>query len=58
MKGFTMAGPFITYFIEDKVNKRYLVVDGYVYAPSLDKRDYVFELESIIKSITIFKRCN
>ncbi|BAO75565.1 DUF4837 family protein [Winogradskyella sp. PG-2] len=53
MNGFTMAGPFITYLIEDKINNRYLVGDGYVYAPSLEKRDYVFELESIIKSITI-----
>jgi len=53
MNGYTMAGPFITYLIEDKINNRYLVGDGYVYAPSLEKRDYVFELESIIKSITI-----
>lgn len=53
MQGFTMAGPFITYAIEDKINNRYLIADGYVYAPSLEKRDYIFELESIIKSITI-----
>ena len=48
-----MAGPFVNYAIEDKVNNRYLVAEGYVYAPSLDKREYVFELESIIKSIAI-----
>lgn len=53
MQGFTMAGPFITYAIEDKVNNRYVIADGYVYAPSLEKRDYIFELESIIKSINI-----
>lgn len=53
MNGFTGAGPFITYAIEDKVNKRYLIADGYVYAPSLSKSEYIFELESIIKSITI-----
>ncbi|MDH7913722.1 DUF4837 family protein [Winogradskyella sp. SYSU M77433] len=53
MEGYTMAGPFITYLIEDKINNRYLVADGYVYAPSLDKREYIFELESIIKSIKI-----
>lgn len=53
MKGFTMAGPFITYAIEDNVNKRYLIADGYVYAPSLNKGEYIFELESIIKSIKI-----
>lgn len=48
-----MGGPFINYAIEDKVNNRYLVAEGYVYAPSLDKREYVFELEAIIKSIKI-----
>lgn len=53
MVGYSMAGPFITYAIEDRVNNRYIIADGYVYAPSLDKRDFVFELESIIKSITI-----
>ncbi|RCW93580.1 DUF4837 family protein [Winogradskyella arenosi] len=53
MNGFTMAGPFITYAIEDKVNNRYVVADGYVYAPSLEKRDYIFELEAMIKSIDI-----
>lgn len=48
-----MAGPFVNYAIEDKVNNRFLVAEGYVYAPSRDKREYVFELESIIKSIEI-----
>ncbi|MCA0131280.1 DUF4837 family protein [Winogradskyella alexanderae] len=53
MNEYPMAGPFITYMIEDKINNRYLVADGYVYAPSLSKRDLVFELESIIKSVKI-----
>lgn len=48
-----MAGPFVNYAIEDKVNNRYLVAEGYVYAPSLDKREYIFELEAIIKSIKL-----
>ncbi|MBO6879905.1 DUF4837 family protein [Winogradskyella sp.] len=53
MEGYTMGGPFITFAIEDKVNKRYLIADGYVYAPSLNKGEYIFEIESIVKSITI-----
>lgn len=53
VKGQYMAGPFITYAIMDEVNQRYLIADGYVYAPSLKKREYIFELESIIKSIKI-----
>ena len=46
-----MAGPFINYAIEDEVNNRLLVIEGFVFAPSTGKRDYIFELESIIKSI-------
>ena len=48
-----MSGPFIMYLIEDKVNNRYIVAEGFAFAPSVSKRNYVFELESIIKSIRI-----
>ena len=53
VKNAFMSGPFINYAIEDKVNNRYVVVEGYVFAPSVDKRDYIFELEAIIRSIAI-----
>lgn len=48
---FFMAGPFVNYIIEDKPNNRYLVIEGFTFAPSIEKRDYQFELESIINSI-------
>lgn len=53
IKGEYMAGPFINYAIEDKANNRYLIAEGYVYAPSLGKREYIFEQEAIIKSIKL-----
>ncbi|WP_047549249.1 DUF4837 family protein [Psychroserpens sp. Hel_I_66] len=53
LKNAFMSGPFINYAIEDKVNNRYIIAEGYVFAPSIAKREYVFELESIIKSISI-----
>ena len=53
IKSAYMGGPFVNYAIEDKVNNRYIVAEGYVYAPSLAKREYIFELEAIIKSIKI-----
>lgn len=53
LKNAFMSGPFINYAIEDKVNNRYVIIEGYVFAPSIPKRDYVFELESIVKSIAI-----
>ena len=53
IEGAFMSGPFINFSFEDIKNNRLLVAEGFVYTPSEPKRDYVFELESIIKSITI-----
>ncbi len=46
-----MAGPFVNYVIEDTPNNRLLVLEGFVFAPSVYKRDNMFELEAIIKTI-------
>jgi len=48
-----MAGPFLNYTVIDKENNRLLVVEGFTYAPNIDKRDYMFELEAIIKTMKI-----
>jgi len=48
-----MAGPFINYTILDKENNRVLVFEGFTYAPSVNKREFVFELEAIGKSMKI-----
>ncbi|MFH4963817.1 DUF4837 family protein [Gaetbulibacter sp. M235] len=53
VKNAFMSGPFINYTIEDKENKRWLVIEGFVFAPSVEKRDYMFELEAIISSVKI-----
>jgi len=53
VKNAFMAGPFLNYIIEDKINKRLLVIEGFAFAPSVAKRDYMFELEAIMKSIKI-----
>lgn len=53
LKGAFMAGPFINYAIEDKINKRWVVIEGFAFAPSVEKRNYMLELESIIKSVRI-----
>ncbi|MBQ0735346.1 DUF4837 family protein [Aquimarina celericrescens] len=46
-----MAGPFVNYVIEDTPNNRLVVLEGFVFAPSVNKRDNMFELEAIMKSI-------
>lgn len=48
-----MAGPFVGYYIHDKKNKRLVVVEGIIYAPTIKKRDFMFEVEAIISSIKI-----
>jgi len=53
VKNAFMAGPFLNYIIEDKINERLLVIEGFAFAPSVAKRDYMFELEAIMKSIKI-----
>ena len=55
MKNDFMSGPFLNYVVFDATNKRLLVLEGFCYAPSKEKRDLMFELESIIKSIQIKK---
>jgi len=51
-----MGGPFINYAIVDKANNRILVIEGFCYAPSKQKRDLMFELEAIIKSVQFLKK--
>ena len=53
VKNAFMAGPFINYIIEDKVNNRLVVAEGFTFAPSISKRNHMFELEAIIRSIKI-----
>lgn len=48
-----MAGPFLNYTIVDKKNNRLVVFEGFTYAPSVNKRDFLFELEAIAKSLKI-----
>ena len=48
-----MAGPFINYCLKDSINQRWLLVEGFAFAPSVRKRDYMFELNTIIKTLKI-----
>lgn len=56
LKNDFMSGPFINYTIIDKENDRALILEGFCYSPSKEKRDLMHELEAIIKSVTILKR--
>ena len=51
IKNYPMAGPFLAYIINDKENDRKVVIEGFTFAPSVNKRDYMFELEAILRTI-------
>ena len=50
-----MSGPFINYTIVDTTNHRLLVLEGFCYSPSKEKRDVMHELEAIIHSVHLLK---
>ena len=47
-----MAGPFLNYYIEIG-NDEVIILDGFVYSPGTNKREYIFELEAIIRSLKL-----
>jgi hypothetical protein len=55
LKNDFMSGPFINYVILDKANDRAVILEGFCYSPSKEKRDLMLELEAIIKTVTILK---
>lgn len=56
LKNDFMSGPFINYAVIDEVNDRVLVLEGFCYSPSKEKRDMMLELEAIVKSVAIRKK--
>ena len=52
IQGQFMAGPFLNYLLKiDNEKNEYIMLDGFVYSPGTNKRDYVFELEAIMRSL-------
>ena len=46
-----MAGPFVNYMIKDTLRKRWMVIEGFVFAPASNKRDQIFELNTILDTV-------
>ncbi|MDT0689620.1 DUF4837 family protein [Salegentibacter sp. F188] len=53
VKNAFMAGPFINYAVRDEENDRYIILEGFVFSPSMAKRDNIFELDAILRSAKI-----
>ncbi|MDZ7848068.1 MAG: DUF4837 family protein [Owenweeksia sp.] len=45
-----MGGAFINYTIFDEVNNQRIMLDGFVYAPELNKRNMLLEMEAILQT--------
>jgi hypothetical protein len=50
-----MSGPFINYAIVDSIHNRWVVLEGFCYSPSKEKRDVMHELEAIMHSVRLLK---
>ena len=48
-----MAGPFLNYLFKDNKTNEWIVVEGFAFAPSVSKREYMFELSSILSTISL-----
>ncbi len=51
-----LGGPYATYVIHDKENSKLIFIDTFVYAPGKSKRNYMLELEYIIKNSSLVKK--
>jgi len=47
-----MGGPYINLAVLDASNNRVIVIDGYVYAPRFDKRNYLRQVEAMMYSLS------
>ena len=46
-----MGGPFYSLTLFDERSGDLVTVEGYAYAPYFDKREYMREVESIVRSL-------
>lgn len=47
------GGPFISYTIFDEAHQQEITLDAFIYAPEINKRNLLFELESILRTFEL-----
>ena len=50
VEGDLMGGPFLSISMFDEPNNRIVTIEGYVYAPHFEKREYLREMEAMVYS--------
>lgn len=53
MHGAKMGGPFVSLSLVDTARQELITVEGFVYAPQFDKREYMRELEALVRTVRI-----
>jgi hypothetical protein len=53
MVGDMMGGPFVSHIRLDEANNRIVVVEGFVYAPETDKRNYIRRIEAALYTLRL-----
>ena len=53
MKGDMMGGPFVSHARLDEKNNRVVVVEGFVFAPETDKRNFIRRVESALYTLRL-----
>ncbi|NJB86305.1 hypothetical protein GGR26_002073 [Lewinella marina] len=48
-----LAGPFVSYLLNDTTNNQLVLVDGFVYAPGRKKRDLMSEIVQVLRTAEI-----
>ena len=48
-----LAGPFVSYLLNDTVDNELVLVDGFVYAPGRKKRDLMEEVVQVIRTASV-----
>ena len=56
--GGSMGGPFYSHTRVDEVNKRVVTVEGFVFAPSKRKRNYIRLLEAAVYTVKLPQEIN
>ena len=53
MEGDMMGGPFVSHAQLDEARQRVIVVEGFVYAPETDKRNFLRRIEAALFTLEL-----
>ena len=56
--GSLMGGPFVSLSRLDEIHQRIVTIEGFVFAPGKDKRNYIRQLEAAIYSAKMQQEIN